>query len=93
MKDDMEYEVEVRTVVEVGPRVVCFDHEILVVQNSEPVYDVCAEIGVDVLGQVLPLALTVPRPVREVADDFVVPCVGIINTRLDITLVVGQATH
>lgn len=54
------------TVVIIRPRIVGGD-EAIVAQHREPVDDVRAERGVDVLGAVLADAGPVPRPVRVVA--------------------------
>lgn len=60
------------TVIKVSPGVVSFDDEVLVVEHSEPVSDVSAEVRVGVFREELAGTLTIPRPVSEVADHLVV---------------------
>ena len=59
------------TVVNVGPTVVYFQHQIVGVQDGKTVNDVGAHGGIDVIRWVFALSWTVPCPVREVTDDFV----------------------
>lgn len=62
------------TVIKISPRIVRFDDQVFVVQNSKSVDNVCAKIAIDVFWKVLSNALSIPRPVSEVADYLEVTC-------------------
>lgn len=64
------------TVVVVSPSVVRFNEKIVVVEYSEAIHNVGAEGLINVLRPVLALALPVPRPIGEVADNLVPICGG-----------------
>ena len=65
----MNFEVS-HTVVKVSPSVVSLDDQVGVIQDSETVNDVSAELRVNILRLVLAHARTVPGPVGEVANNL-----------------------
>lgn len=68
---------KILTVIDVSPRIMSLDGVARAIEDSEAVDDVRAEFGVDVFGKELALALPVPGPVGEVADDLVL--IGILS--------------
>ena len=70
MRHDTNLFIEL--VIHISPGIVRLHLELIGVQDGKAIVDVGAEVGINILRNVLPCSLPVPGPVGEVADDLVV---------------------